>query len=117
MDSTHDRDIVLTTLNARYSHASLSLRYLFANLKDLQPRAEILEFTIRQAQDDISAIADALLSRNPKIIGFGLYIWNARATTELLKLLKARRAEIIIVLGGPEVSYETETHPAFPFCN
>jgi hypothetical protein len=34
-------DIVLTTLNAKYSHAAFGLRYLFANLGELQPRAVI----------------------------------------------------------------------------
>jgi hypothetical protein len=31
-------DIVLCTLNAKYIHASLGLRYLLANMGDLQPK-------------------------------------------------------------------------------
>ena len=66
-------DIVLTTLNAKYIHAAFGLRYLLANLGDLKPRACLVEFDINQRPLDI---AEMLLARNPKIIGFGVYIWN-----------------------------------------
>ena len=39
--------LVLSTLNARYAHASLGLRYLFANLDDdIRADARIVEFVI-----------------------------------------------------------------------
>ena len=38
--------IVLTTLNAKYIHASLGLRYLLANMGDLRPLTVLREFTI-----------------------------------------------------------------------
>ena len=37
-------DIVLTTLNSRFAHASFGLRYLLANMGELAPRTELLEF-------------------------------------------------------------------------
>ena len=98
-------DIVLTTLNAKFIHAAFGLRYLFANLGELQPRAAIAEFDINQRPLDI---AEALLARNPKIIGFGIYIWNVAETTEVIAAIKRIQPEIKIILGGPEVSYETE---------
>jgi len=98
-------DIVLATLNAKFIHAAFGLRYLFANLGELQPRATLAEFDINQRTLDI---AEALLARQPKIIGLGVYIWNAAATTEVVAILKRVRPEIIIILGGPEVSYEIE---------
>jgi len=98
-------DIVLTTLNAKFIHAAFGLRYLFANLGDLQPRAAIAEFDINLRPLDI---AEALLAREPKIIGFGVYIWNVEETTEVIAAIKRIRPEIKIILGGPEVSYETE---------
>src|SRR5215213_2780994 len=40
-------EIVLTTLNARYAHASFGLRYLMANLgEELRGRAALVEFDI-----------------------------------------------------------------------
>lgn len=96
-------EIVLTTLNARYTHASLGLRYLHSNLGELQTRASIKEFTISMRE---SEIVEQLLDKQPKIIGFGVYIWNISETTRVVKLLKSIAPEIKIILGGPEVTYE-----------
>jgi radical SAM superfamily enzyme YgiQ (UPF0313 family) len=101
-------DIVLSTLNAKYIHAAFGLRYLLANLDELQPCAVIAEFDINQRPLDV---AEALLARAPRIIGLGVYIWNITETTELVAALKRIRPDVIIVLGGPEVSYETEGQP------
>ena len=72
-----DDNIVLCTLNARYIHASLGLRYLQANMGTLKNQTRIFEFTINQRVTDI---AEQLLASNPGIIGFGVYIWNIRET-------------------------------------
>jgi radical SAM superfamily enzyme YgiQ (UPF0313 family) len=98
-------DIVLTTLNARYAHASFGLRYLMANLGELQSRATMLEFDINQRTLDI---LEVILSQNPRIVGIGVYIWNATQSLQLVAELKRIRPEIIVILGGPEVSYETD---------
>lgn len=95
-------DILLTTLNARYIHSALGLRYLYANLGALQPQAEIIEFDIR---DNLVDIAERLLAESPRIIGIGVYIWNAAAVSQLLGILKSLSPETVIVLGGPEVSH------------
>ncbi len=97
-------DIVLATLNAKYIHASFGLRYLLANLGSLQSRAQLLEFDINQRPMDI---AEALLAQNPRIIGLGVYIWNIAPTTEVVAALKRIRPDLIVILGGPEVSHET----------
>ena len=98
-------DIVLATLNAKFIHAAFGLRYVFANLGELQSRAVIAEFDINQRPLDI---AEALLAREPKILGLGVYIWNVAETTEVVATIKRVRPDIKIVLGGPEVSYETD---------
>ncbi len=99
-------DIVLATLNAKYLHAAFGLRYLHANLGPLQPRAQIAEFDINQRPLDI---AGAILASSPRILGLGVYIWNVSQTTEVLAVLKKIRPDIIVILGGPEVSFETES--------
>src|SRR5207237_7713500 len=98
-------EIVLTTLNARYAHASFGLRYLLANLRELQPRAALLEFDINQRPVDM---LEVILAQNPKIVGIGVYIWNATQSLQLVAELKRVRPDIIVVLGGPEVSYELD---------
>ena len=96
------KNIILTTLNARYAHSAFGLRYLYANLHELQSQAEILEFNIN---DNFANVAEVILDKNPKIVGLGVYIWNALQTQELIHILKKVAPDVIIVLGGPEVSY------------
>lgn len=99
-------EIVLATLNAKYIHASFGLRYLMANLEDdLRGRACMAEFIINQQPLEI---VEAILAHEPRIVGFGVYIWNVVQTTEVVGLLKRIRPELRVILGGPEVSYETE---------
>jgi radical SAM superfamily enzyme YgiQ (UPF0313 family) len=94
--------IILTTFNARYTHTSLALRCLFANLKMHQEDAKILEFVIRSSVLDA---AEAILAHQPKIVGIGAYIWNAQEVQELLSVLKKIAPEVVVVLGGPEASH------------
>ena len=102
--------IVLSTLNAKYIHASLGLRYLLANMGDLRRQTVLREFTIaRQPQDVVDELLASLNGApRPQIIGFGVYIWNVAQTTSVVRLLKSARPEITVVLGGPEVSHETD---------
>jgi radical SAM superfamily enzyme YgiQ (UPF0313 family) len=102
--------ILLTTLNARYSHASLGLRYLLANMAELRPVTGMREFTINQRPQDI---AEALLAERPRILGIGLYIWNIAPATELILLLKRLQPDLAIVIGGPQVSYDWQDQQAF----
>ncbi len=102
-------DIVLTTLNARYIHASLGLRCLLANMDlhggaGLRARTQLREFVVNQRPVQI---VENLLALEPRIIGLGVYIWNVVETTQVVRLLKTLRPDIKIVLGGPEVSFET----------
>jgi radical SAM superfamily enzyme YgiQ (UPF0313 family) len=105
LDYRNVPDILLTTLNARYAHAAFGLRYLMANLGELSDRAAIIEFDINQRPIDI---LEPILARDPKIVGIGVYIWNVAPATQLVADLKRLRPDIIVVLGGPEVSYETD---------
>ncbi len=103
--------IVLCTLNAKYIHASLGLRYLLANMGELRSETVLREFTIARAPQEL---AGELLVLNPQVIGFGVYIWNVTQTSELVRLLKQQRPGIRIVLGGPEVSHEVELQAGTP---
>ena len=96
--------IILSTLNARYAHASLGLRYLLANMGPLQPQARILEFVIGAKTTEI---VEKLLAGAPRVIGFGVYIWNVEETTRVVAMLKRVAPGVVIVLGGPEVSHES----------
>ena len=97
--------IILSTLNARYAHASLGLRYLLANMGELQGQTRLQEFVIGSKTTDI---VEKLLQQQPRIIGFGVYIWNVEETTRVVAMLKQVAPQIVIVLGGPEVSHESQ---------
>ena len=102
MSRTAENQIILTTLNARYMHTAFGLRYLYANLGELQSSTRIEEFSIQQRPIDI---VEQLLKYRPKIIGFGVYIWNVTEVTKTVALLKHVSPDTVIVLGGPEVSH------------
>lgn len=98
-------DVLLATLNARYIHSAFGLRYLKANLGEFENRCEIHEFTLESRPEDI---VEQLLVNSPKVVGFGVYIWNVVQTECVVALLKAVAPEVIVVLGGPEVSHEND---------
>ena len=98
-------DIVLATFNASYAHAAFGLRYLRANLGDLRDRSTIVELDATIAPLDA---VEALLAYEPRVIGLGVYIWNATITRAVVELLRVLRPGVKVVLGGPEVSHETD---------
>ena len=95
--------IILTTLNSKYIHTNLAIRYLKANAPEFD--ITLREYTLK---DTLENILEDLLSRKPKIIGFSVYIWNVEKTLQLIKLLKEKDPTLTIFMGGPEVSYDAE---------
>lgn len=94
--------VALATLNAKFIHTSLALRYLKAFVeKDFD--VEIAEYTIK---DPALNIASDLFVRNVDVIGFSCYIWNIEETIKVIHILKKIRPDIKIILGGPEVTYD-----------
>ncbi|MEN3353167.1 MAG: hypothetical protein V7640_1325 [Betaproteobacteria bacterium] len=98
--------VILSTINARYVHAALGLRYLAANMGELHAQTCIIEFVLGARAADM---AEQLLALRPRVIGLGVYIWNIEETTRLVALLKSIAPDVVLILGGPEVSYETES--------
>jgi radical SAM superfamily enzyme YgiQ (UPF0313 family) len=95
--------IILTTINARYIHASLGLRWLHANLGELQPQAQVQEYCLT---DHTADIAEQILQSAPRVVGIGVYIWNAVQVRQLVRILKRVAPQTVVVLGGPEVSHQ-----------
>lgn len=95
-------NIIISTLNAKYIHTSLSIRYLKAYA---QPDYEVqlAEYTIK---DPIMNIVGDLHSKKPDVVGFSCYIWNIEETMKVIAMLKKINPELIIILGGPEVTYD-----------
>ncbi|MCR8843911.1 DUF4080 domain-containing protein [Paenibacillus sp. SC116] len=95
--------VVLATLNAKYIHTSLALRCLKAHCEPEFP-IELAEFTIK---DPVMNIVSDLYQRKPDVIGFSCYIWNIEETIKVISMLRKVLPEVKVVLGGPEVSYDT----------
>ncbi|HBG02343.1 MAG TPA: B12-binding domain-containing radical SAM protein, partial [Firmicutes bacterium] len=97
--------VVLVALNAKYSHSSLALRYLKHYCEPQFPDLETMECNINQ---DPSAILADLASRNPDVVGFSCYIWNIELILPLVGDLRKVCPQTVIILGGPEVSFDVE---------
>ncbi|KLU59253.1 tRNA-2-methylthio-N(6)-dimethylallyladenosine synthase [Peptococcaceae bacterium CEB3] len=98
--------ILLASLNAKYVHTNLALRYLREEIKAEFPDVLLQEFTINQP---LSHIAARIYEAKAEVIGFSCYIWNITQTLALIRQLRPVCPRVRFVLGGPEVSYEAET--------
>jgi anaerobic magnesium-protoporphyrin IX monomethyl ester cyclase len=97
--------ILLTTLNAKYIHSSLALRYLRSYAKPVFPDIELVEYTINDLT--LNIVAD-IYKRKPDVVAFSCYIWNIRETLDVIRNLKKICPDLPVWLGGPEVSYDTD---------
>ncbi|MCY9663856.1 DUF4080 domain-containing protein [Paenibacillus alginolyticus] len=96
--------VLVSTLNAKFIHTSLALRYLKAFCeKDFD--VEITEYTIK---DPVMNVVSDIYQKAPDVLGFSCYIWNIEETITIIKMIKKIRPDLLIMLGGPEVSYDTE---------
>ena len=95
--------ILLTTLNAKYVHTSLAVRSLKKSCRDFDITAR--EYTINDNID--SVIADIYLF-GADAVAFCCYIWNISQTLYICECLKKANPNIVTILGGLEVSYDSE---------
>ncbi|MGG4143817.1 B12-binding domain-containing radical SAM protein [Paenibacillus algorifonticola] len=96
--------VVLSTLNAKFIHTSLALRCLKAYSGE-QFDIDIAEYTIK---DPVMNIVSDIYSRQPDVVGFSCYIWNIEETITVINMLRKVSPQVKIILGGPEVSYDTD---------
>lgn len=96
--------VLLLALNAKYIHTSLALRSIKAYCKKYEDSIHIIETSINNNENDI---IKAIYREQPDIIGISCYIWNMNDVKSLIPTLKKILPQAIIILGGPEVSYES----------
>jgi len=97
--------ILLVALNAKYVHTSLALRYLRNEVSAVYPDTLLREFSIN---DHLDRIAGELYEAKADVIGFSCYIWNLKEIVALIRQLHPVCPNVKFVIGGPEVSYESE---------
>ncbi len=91
-------------VNAKFIHSSLAIRSLKA-YSTYKEHIKLQEFTINQQEN---LILSEIYKTRPQIIGFSCYIWNIEMILSLVNNLKKILPNAVIILGGPEVSFETE---------
>jgi anaerobic magnesium-protoporphyrin IX monomethyl ester cyclase len=98
--------VVLTTLHAKYIHASLALPCLKAATNGIKGiRSVIREFTVNEPRSDVLR---RLVAEEADVVAFSCYIWNIESIRRIASDLKKLRPETLLVAGGPEVSYSAE---------
>jgi hypothetical protein len=60
------------------------------------------------AQTRTLDVVERVLAEKPRVVGFGVYIWNVAPLTDVVRALKRVAPDVVVVLGGPEVSHETD---------
>ena len=96
-------NVICSTLNAKFIHTNLAIRYLKAYAAP-EFTIKLKEYTIK---DPVLNIVSDLYQAKPDVIGFSCYIWNIEETLKVVNMLKKVDPSILIVLGGPEVTYDT----------
>ncbi|MBQ4572250.1 MAG: DUF4080 domain-containing protein [Clostridia bacterium] len=99
--------VIISCLNSKYVHASLSPWCLLAGVREFSKNTydiSIMESTIN---GDVETFARKIISEKPDVVSFSCYIWNITKTLEICRIIKENH-DCKIVLGGPEVAYRQE---------
>ncbi|MBW8381015.1 MAG: B12-binding domain-containing radical SAM protein [Youngiibacter sp.] len=97
--------VVLVSIDSRFIHTNIALRYMKEYTKDLKYDCRIMEYTI---QSPLMDMLDDILDEEPQMVGFSTYIWNLDVVGRLSRLLRIARPDIRLLYGGPEVSWNAE---------
>lgn len=98
--------ILLTTLNSKFIHTNLAIRYLKQMVKDIEDiDVDIREYTIN---NELDFILKDIYANNYDVILFSTYIWNVNDIVKICNNLKKVNKNVKIALGGPEVTYDSE---------
>ena len=96
--------LLLVGINAKYVHTNLAIRYLYQKVKNICD-TNMCEYSIN---DNLISVERSIILQNPDVVSFSCYIWNIDFILHICSDLKKMRPDIIIVLGGPEVSYDSK---------
>lgn len=107
------KKVILAGINARYTHSCLALYCLKSALRGIDVEAAVREFSINRNTEEITR---SLVSEKADVIALSVYIWNSALVRELIPALHEQCGDALMVLGGPDVSYNPASWlEAFPF--
>jgi radical SAM superfamily enzyme YgiQ (UPF0313 family) len=96
--------VVTVGINSKFIHTNLAIRYLKAFTEDMDYECKVREFSIN---DRSEKVVQELIHEKADMIAFSCYIWNIEFINELINVIKLIDENIEILVGGPEVSYES----------
>ena len=71
-----------------------------ANIEILDPTASDLS--------GCSRLLNEIVSREPDVVGFSIYVWNASRTLDLIGRIRRIRQRVKVIVGGPEVTPDSQ---------
>jgi hypothetical protein len=98
--------VTLFSVNASWTHSCLALYYLRNALLGLDYDTEIIELTLKQSVNDA---IETIIDSHPNVLAISVYIWNVDFYLKLIPELRKLMPDLIIVAGGPEISYNQKT--------
>ncbi len=96
--------VIISCLNSKYVHASLSPWCLLAGVREFSKNKYDTLVMESSINGDTESFADQIINEKPDVVAFSCYIWNITKTLEICRIIK-RNHDCKIVLGGPEVAY------------
>lgn len=94
---------LLTAINSKYIHTGLGVRYVREYAKKQGHDVDLLEETINTP---ILSVLEKIMAQDYKVYGFSVHIWNKQFVFKLISMLRSLKPQAIIVVGGPEVSFD-----------
>jgi radical SAM superfamily enzyme YgiQ (UPF0313 family) len=100
-----EKSCLLIAVNAKYIHTNLAVRCLKAFCQRSYSDIRIQEHSIN---DHFDNILKQIYNSKSDIYAFSCYIWNIDIVLKLCSSLKKVKPDAVIILGGPEVSFDSE---------
>ncbi len=97
-------NVLLTTLNAKYIHKNLAIRWLYVT-RPKEANVEIQEYTIN---DDLTRITPLMHLEDFDVVGISTYIWNSEYVKQWIPMIRKANPKIKIILGGPDVTFDND---------
>ena len=102
-------EILVAAVNASFSHTNIAVRSISLYCqKKLNVQDDFINFDEWTINQQPLEILRGILTHKPKIIMFSTYIWNIQMIEILVRNLRAFDRNLIIGLGGPEVSFNPQ---------
>ncbi len=94
---------LLVAINSQYIHSNHAVWCLKAACDNQCGEVKVVEFSINEPLERIFA---GIAAEGPDVAAFSCYIWNIEPVVKVAADLKKAFPGIVIVMGGPEVSFE-----------